>query len=82
MVLAIVLKNRKKKRKKKKRMFFTSSNKVFYLSPLNPQKTKGYVGVFVDLFFPVELAISLVDLCSMQQSFCVFVQEDYLLKRG
>ena len=41
MVLAIVLKNRKKKR-----MFFTSSNKVFYLSPLNPQKTKGYVMCF------------------------------------
>ena len=46
MVLAIVLKNRKKKKKKKKRMFFTSSNKVFYLSPLNPQKTKGYVMCF------------------------------------
>ena len=82
MVLAIVLKNRKKKRKKKKECSSLLQIKFSIFHLLIPKRLRVMLCVFVDLFCKVELAISPVDLCSMQQSFCVFVQEDYLLKRG
>ena len=57
MVLAIVLKNRKKKRKKKKECSSLLQIKLSIFHLLIPKRLRVMLCVFVDLCFPVELAM-------------------------